>query len=672
MTYTVLKKLLVSAALLFVLCGCSLPTDPDNAVRASTGGKGYVRLDFSGAARTLRPDSLEDLSLTRFTLEFSSEAGVHAPIEAADLSAFSDPIELEEGTWTPVLTGFSGPEAPASAVAEGRVEATIEPGKTATASIRLLPLGQGNFSYAGFLSLLEDQGLSFASMTLSSRLDDSVFRINLLNDNAAENPGSLELAAGYYRLTLALYGGAEYAEMSDAVHIYHDKTTSVPYTMNDFNFIPAVFFGDTGLAAALNSISETAQDGDTYIIQLTEDEPAFPRASLTYDGKKVTVVILGNGEGADTVTTSRAYSYESFSIGGGVTLELRDITLTGNNSYERYMISVKEGGEFIMDGATEISGNSQGVTVEGSFIMYNGAINNNSNGVSVDGNGMFTMNGGTINGNTASSGGGVSDDRVAFTMSGGTISGNVCPPSFNSRGGGVCVDRGMFTISGGTITDNSAVYGSGTWGPLTLSGDARIDPSNSIYLELLGDANITIAGPLTAPADDIMTIDIGNTYVVFYLLQQTVLQKAADYTGPLPFARFRLGNYAITSGYPPVIGPLAGYEIDADGLLMPVGTIPLTEDTWYDNEFSAETALSDYYKFYADDETTYHIAWNTMADGDGTKTGDIGVIARYNGSGYILEHGGWSNPQAITPSEPGMVILQVIKEAPGTYTIKYY
>jgi hypothetical protein len=105
-----------------------------------------------------------------------------------------------------VLKGFTGADGPEAAAA-GRAEVVIEPGKISPALIRLLPLGQGNFSYAGFPALLEDQGLSFASMTPTSLLDESIFRINLLDDNAAENPGSLELAAGYYRLTLALYGG---------------------------------------------------------------------------------------------------------------------------------------------------------------------------------------------------------------------------------------------------------------------------------------------------------------------------------------------------------------------------------------------------------------------------------------------------------------------------------
>jgi hypothetical protein len=120
------------------------------------------------------------------------------------------------------------------------------------------------------------------------------------------------------------------------------------------------------------------------------------------------------------------------------------------------------------------------VTVTGNFVMNNGAVLRNNRATSgggavlVNNGAVFTMNGGTISDNTATgttSGGGVyvNGATAAFTMNGGTISGNTA-----TNGAGVYVNNGTFT----------------------MSGNAKVDADNAVYLA--ANMFITIDGSLSA------------------------------------------------------------------------------------------------------------------------------------------------------------------------------
>jgi parallel beta-helix repeat protein len=141
-------------------------------------------------------------------------------------------------------------------------------------------------------------------------------------------------------------------------------------------------------------------------------------------------------------------------VGNGVTLTLKNITLKGLNEAEggntAALIKVTSGGKLILGNGAVIRDN------------YNNDSSNYGGGVYVDGSGTFTMEGGEISGNTVTQrGGGVYVlDSGAFTMKNGEISGNNA-----LRGGGVCVtDTGAFTMEGGKISGNNANdYGGGVY-----------------------------------------------------------------------------------------------------------------------------------------------------------------------------------------------------------------
>jgi hypothetical protein len=191
-----------------------------------------------------------------------------------------------------------------------------------------------------------------------------------------------------------------------------------------------------------------------------------------------------------------------------------------------------------------------------------------SGGGGVSSSGTFTMNGGTISGNYSSSsssyGGGVSSSGT-FTMSGGTISGN-----YSSFSGGGVWSFGTFTMSGGTISGNSASYsgggvsvdGSGTF---AMGNDARIEPSNEVYLNSGGNNSITLAGDFSG-SDTIAVIDLGGGVTDW--LGKPVLLQDSEYTGTIPVDRFTLGNFV--SGYYPEVTktPIANYVINSEGRLV--------------------------------------------------------------------------------------------------------
>jgi hypothetical protein len=131
-------------------------------------------------------------------------------------------------------------------------------------------------------------------------------------------------------------------------------------------------------------------------------------------------------------------------VGSGVTLTLKDITLKGKSDNNGLLVQVNTGGELVLENGAVITGNT----------------GDNGGGVQVAG-GTLTMTGGKISGNTrggyGATGAGVYMSGGDFTMSGGEISGNYA----RDGGGGVVMSGGAFTMNGGEIKNNSAQFQGG-------------------------------------------------------------------------------------------------------------------------------------------------------------------------------------------------------------------
>jgi uncharacterized protein YjdB len=212
------------------------------------------------------------------------------------------------------------------------------------------------------------------------------------------------------------------------------------------------------------SFTEDADIGTTGLVLTDADSPA----SVVIDGGGRTVQL---DDGTGSVIT----------VGAGVTLTLRNITLTGNTGNNAPLIRVN-GGTLVLEDGVHITGNTSsndggGVYVnDGTFTMSGDAeIHHNTaergGGVYVFSGGTFEMNGGEISNNTATSNGGgvyVYSGSGTFEMNGGEISSNTA----NASGGGV-YDNGSFTMTNAKITKNTADSNGGgvsAYGSFTMTG----------------------------------------------------------------------------------------------------------------------------------------------------------------------------------------------------------
>jgi hypothetical protein len=194
-------------------------------------------------------------------------------------------------------------------------------------------------------------------------------------------------------------------------------------------------------------------------------------------------------------------------VGTGVTLTLRNMTLIGYSANTAEMIKITKGGTVILENVTiqdntVVKGTAPGaVSIDGgTLIMKNGVITNNiggpasiflvgaigipislttqpASGIHVSSGGIFEMTGGTIDVNSRTE-----DNKIVcavfigngfFNMYGGSIS--------NNRKNGVGLVDGIFNMYGGTIAGNTltgvALFYAGT-GIFAMYGDATVPPSS--------------------------------------------------------------------------------------------------------------------------------------------------------------------------------------------------
>jgi hypothetical protein len=213
--------------------------------------------------------------------------------------------------------------------------------------------------------------------------------------------------------------------------------------------------------------------------------------------------------------------------------------------------------------------------------MSGGSITGNSaassgGGVYVNGGGAFTMSGGSITGNSSSNGGGVCvDSSGTLIMSGGSITGN---SASSNAGGGVYVGySGSFTMNGGNITGNTASYGGeGVYvdsnGTFIMSNNARIDPSNGVYLDYYSGssyAGIAVAGDFSG-SDTVAVIDLYGGAADW--LGKRILLRDTGYTGTIPADRFSLGSFVSggysNGNYETIKTPITSYVISSEGRLV--------------------------------------------------------------------------------------------------------
>jgi hypothetical protein len=326
-------------------------------------------------------------------------------------------------------------------------------------------------------------------------------------------PGNPTFSSKTYTATVTLTALPGYT-FSGATAFTHAGVSVITHQVNDGTLVVTVSFA----AVTLPPFSDVDTTTDTSAIDLIRKAKIDNKASVSIqldnnwgpvtetvsfqdagkdfgvDGlvlnsgnSPAAVVINGNGRTVDL--TGAANGEPLITVGAGVTLTLKNITLKGLNSGDdsgnnnnASIVLITDGGHLILESGTFITGNyctgsynGGGVTMtcttSASFTMNGGEISGNTTthyyggggGVNIDaGNSewsFFTINGGTISGNTAVHGGGVVlYDQVHFIMNDGIISGNTA-----IQGGGVQLVRySDFVMNGGEISGNTGnTYGGG-------------------------------------------------------------------------------------------------------------------------------------------------------------------------------------------------------------------
>jgi hypothetical protein len=231
-------------------------------------------------------------------------------------------------------------------------------------------------------------------------------------------------------------------------------------------------------------------------IDLIEDtEEVIPNTVTLTAGETSPAKVIINGH-------NRVLSIQSLgtllTVGRGVTLTLRNITLQGCAGNNAPLVTV-QGGKLILGAGVTLMGNKStgdagGVWVNNGELALNEGVvikemeAQRGGGVLIDGYGKLSMNGGTIggalpDGNAAAGengGGGVLVLDGSFDMFGGTIQSNSA--SAQDSGGGVLVLNGSFIMYEGIIKSNRTLS-PGIGGGVGILADGTLNLYNGTIKE---------------------------------------------------------------------------------------------------------------------------------------------------------------------------------------------
>ena len=544
--YRKLTMMVVLGVLLAVMSCNNLLTPPKGNSTDRDSGSGNVSEDgkvlitiklFTGSARTVMPEM--DLLTWHITAKQGTdniEATGTYPTYTLELpttgpwtftvKGTKENKELFTGTVTENVsnstTSISIPLSPGSGMidsgATGKLNLTIKPENVLTMTLRYRVDGGGWYTCTPMSELGPDQEMYWTPYSIEE-------------SNLSVGPHTLDLYFGegskFYFCTVAVNiwpgmtsdqwiktNGEEYINDSGEFVITEEMVNEFVKTMGSVVFVDASVDANT---PATGSIFAPVKTVSTAVDILRKANPGgnysgtimVSGATTITNEVQVksgeTLTVKGTGTGA-SITNDKGRVF-NIASGGSLTLG-ENITLTGTVTNNNGGAVYVNGGNFIMEGNSIITGSSAtGTTASGGAIyvasgtftmsdtatIQDNRATTHGGGVHIFSGGTFTMNGGTIGGtiggtaaNTAENGGGVFVSGGTFNMNDGTISGNTVTQS----GGGVFVNAGNFTMKGGTIggseagSANSAQYGGGVHvfdGTFTVSGSSLTITGNTAH-----------------------------------------------------------------------------------------------------------------------------------------------------------------------------------------------
>jgi hypothetical protein len=224
-----------------------------------------------------------------------------------------------------------------------------------------------------------------------------------------------------------------------------DGTTVKKYTVS---IIQTAKVTDGNLKVVLDQITK----GGSYDIEMASNSAGFAPYSISAgtSAKPKDIALYGSGD-ARTISLSSSPKGNLFTVGGYVTLNLKDITLQGISDNNAALVRVDQNGNLVLESGAKIIGNTN-TTADSVTATAAGGVSSA---------GTVTISGGEISGNTSQSiGGGIAGGTI--TLTGGKIANNTA----KNYGGGV---HGNITVSGGEISGNNAVRGGGVYGNVTIT-----------------------------------------------------------------------------------------------------------------------------------------------------------------------------------------------------------
>jgi len=206
-------------------------------------------------------------------------------------------------------------------------------------------------------------------------------------------------------------------------------------------------------------------------------EPSFGfRDAFNIRTKNVVIVLEGDA------TISISGDESQFLVNEGQAIIVRDLKLQGNTNNTYSLVSVWDGGKFIMEGNASVQGNtskSKSMNTGGgncASTMWAGGVDVNKGTFIMRGKASVTGNiagGKNCRGENFGKGGGVKiNGGGTFIMQDeASVTGNIA----TEEGGGVDASGGTFIMQGNAIVSgNTANIGGGVYGSVTIQDNAKV------------------------------------------------------------------------------------------------------------------------------------------------------------------------------------------------------
>ena len=305
-----LVKLIICCLTAFIMLGACNDLISGN----NNFGKIIINLSFQ-QERSIIPSlsPFED-----YEISFESRDG-KTPPPGMVITGTQASVSLDSGKWVIKAIGRISIGGVKKATAEGDSgEINIVQNITTPINISLyakLEGDNGTISYnkTGFQAW---PAAASASMTIISLKDDTIkATANLLSLVNSENPGSFSLEPGFYLMVIkaaAVQAGQDLAvreaSISEVVHVYSNTETIIPFTKEDFTFVPS--YTITAASSSNGSIqlmpSGTAPEGSTVTISVQ---------STT--GYELTSLLVRYGNNESLPLTQISLTSYTFTMPGG-------------------------------------------------------------------------------------------------------------------------------------------------------------------------------------------------------------------------------------------------------------------------------------------------------------------------------------------------------------------